>query len=340
MLEKNIIKIINEKSFIYLDEFLKIAHQDEDLGYYSTQTPIGKKGDFITAPEVSQLYGEIIALTLINKIKQKKIKKFELIELGPGRGTLMKDVIRIFNKILDKEIDYSINFVEINKNYKSELTNKFQNCIIHSNLKNLKNIYSIVIANEFFDCLPMSQISSVNGKLYETIIKKDNKGTLIFDKSAARKRIVEKIGHQLKKDDFYEYSEETNNMFNEIANIVRNNGGILLIADYGYIMPTNKNSLQSIKDNKFTEILSNVGKQDITYHVNFNQLLLIAKKVGLKNININTQSNFLQMNGVNVRAEQLMISNPKYKDNIMDQLSRLTDPDKMGNLFKIFEAEY
>ena len=129
-------------------------------------------------------------------------------------------------------------------------------------------------------------------------------------------------------------------MFNKIANIVRNNGGILLIADYGYIIPSNKNSLQSIKDNKFTEILSNLGKQDITYHVNFNQLLLIAKKVGLKNININTQSNFLQMNGVNVRAEQLMISNPKYKDSIMDQLSRLTDPDKMGNLFKIFEAEY
>ena len=340
MLKKRIIKIINEKSFIYLDEFLKIAHQDEDLGYYTTQTPIGKEGDFITAPEVSQLYSEIIALTMINKIKQKKIKRFELIELGPGRGTLMKDILRIFNKSLDKEIDYSVNFVEINKNYKSELTNKFPNCVIHSNLKNLKNTYSIVIANEFFDCLPMTQVSSVNGKLYETIINKDNKGNLVFDKSVARKRIVEKIGHQLKKDDFYEYSEETNNMFNEIANIVRNNGGILLIADYGYIMPTNKNSLQSIKDNKFTEILSNVGKQDITYHVNFNQLLLIAKKVGLKNININTQSNFLQMNGVNVRAEQLMISNPKYKDNIMDQLSRLTDPDKMGNLFKIFEAEY
>ena len=340
MLEKNIIKIINEKSFIYLDEFLKIAHQDEDLGYYSTQTPIGKEGDFITAPEVSQLYGEIIALTMINKIKQKKIKRFELIELGPGRGTLMKDVLRTFNKSLDKEIDYSVNFVEINKNYKSELTNKFPNCVIHSNLKNLKNTYSIVIANEFFDCLPMTQISSVNGKLYETIIKKDSKGNLVFDKSAARKRIVEKINHDLKENDFYEYSEQTDDIFKEIAKLIRDNGGFLLVADYGYIKPTNKSSLQSIKNNKFSEVLSNIGNQDITYHVNFNQLLLIAKKFSLKNINVSTQSNFLKMNGINIRAEQLMISNPKLKNLIMDELSRLTDPDKMGNLFKIFEAEY
>ena len=96
MLKNNIIKIINEKSFIYLDEFLKIVHQDQDLGYYTTQNPIGKEGDFITAPEISQLYGEIIALTIINKIKQKKIKRFEMIELGPGKGTLMKDIIRVF----------------------------------------------------------------------------------------------------------------------------------------------------------------------------------------------------------------------------------------------------
>ena len=340
MLKNNIIKMINEKSFIYLDEFLKIVHQDQDLGYYTTQNPIGKEGDFITAPEISQLYGEIIALAIINKLKQKEIKRFELIELGPGKGTLMKDIIRVFNRSLDKEIDYSVNFVEINKKYRSELKNKFPNCKIFSELKDIKNNYSIVIANEFFDCLPMCQIKSVNGKLYETVIKIDSKSNLIFDKSAARKIIVEEIGHQLEEGDLYEYSKETNSIFNEIAKIMRSNGGFLLIADYGYIKSTNLNSLQSIKNNKFTEVLSNIGEQDITYHVNFNQLLLIAQNAGLKNINISTQSNFLKMNGINVRAEQLMISNPKFKDRIMDQLSRLTDPDKMGNLFKIFEAEY
>ena len=340
MLKNSIIKKIKNKSFIYLDEFLKIAHQDENLGYYTTQNPIGKEGDFITAPEVSQLYGEIIALRIINKIYQKKIKKFELIELGPGRGTLMKDIIRVFKKSLDKEINYSINFVEINKKYRSELVIEFPNCKLHSSLKEIKNAYSIIIANEFFDCLPMCQISSANGKLYETVIKIDNKSNLVFDKLVARKKIVKEIGIQLKDDDFYEYSEETKVMFNGVAKIIKNNGGFILIADYGYIKPINRNSLQSIKDNKYTKVLSNIGEQDITYHVNFNQLLIIAKKIGLKNISINTQSNFLQMNGVNVRAEQLMISNPKSKNKIMNQLSRLTNPDKMGNLFKIFEAEY
>ena len=76
MLKDNLIKIISKKSFIYLDEFLQIIHQDKNLGYYTTQNPIGSKGDFITAPEVSQLFGEIIALTLVNKINQKKLKDF------------------------------------------------------------------------------------------------------------------------------------------------------------------------------------------------------------------------------------------------------------------------
>ena len=340
MLKNNIIKIINEKSFIYLDEFLKIAHQEENLGYYTTKNPIGKEGDFVTAPEVSQLYGEIIALTIINKINQSKIKNFELIELGPGRGTLMKDIIRVFKKSLNKEIDYSVNFVEINKQYKSKLTIDFPSCKLHPDLKNLKKNYSIIIANEFFDCLPMCQIKCIDGKLYETIIKIDDELNLVFSKSTARKSIVEKINHDLKENDFYEYSEQTDDIFKEIAKLIRDNGGFLLVADYGYIKPTNKSSLQSIKNNKFSEVLSNIGNQDITYHVNFNQLLLIAKKFSLKNINVSTQSNFLKMNGINIRAEQLMISNPKLKNLIMDELSRLTDPDKMGNLFKIFEAEY
>tara|TARA_B100001029_G_C15024691_1_gene432839 strand:- start:269 stop:1291 length:1023 start_codon:yes stop_codon:yes gene_type:complete len=340
MLKDKIIKIINKKSFIYLDEFLKIAHQDEKLGYYTTQNPIGKKGDFITAPEVSQLYGEIIALKIIHKVKQNKIKRFELIELGPGKGTLMRDIIRVFNKSLEKEIDYSVNFVEINKKYRSELINEFSNSKILYKIKNLGDNYSIFIANEFFDCLPMSQISLVNGELYETTIKVKNKSKLVFDKSSARKNIVYKIGHQLKEGEIYEYSEETIQIFNEIAEIIKNTGGYLLIADYGYIKPNMINSLQSLKDNKYTEVLSNIGKQDITYHVNFIQLLNVAKKHDLKNINISSQSNFLQTNGINLRAEKLIVSNPKFKNKILDQLSRLTDQDKMGKLFKIFEAEY
>jgi len=340
MLKNNIIKKINEKSFIYLDEFLKIVHQDKVSGYYTTQYPIGKEGDFITAPEVSQLYGEILALTIINKIHQNKIKDFGLIELGPGRGTLMKDILRVFRKSLNEGIDYSIHFIEINNNYKSELTNEFPNCKFHSDLKNLQDNYSVIIANEFFDCLPMCQITCVDGQLYETVIKIDNEVDLVFDKSLAREKIIEEIDHNLNENTFYEHSQETKDIFKAVAKCIKKNGGFLLIADYGYVRPTHKSTLQSTKNNKFSEVLSNIGNQDITYHVNFNQLLLVAKNFGLKNININTQSNFLKMNGINVRAEQLIVSNPKSSNLILDQLSRLTDPDRMGNLFKIFEAEY
>tara|TARA_B100001029_G_C15023051_1_gene431839 strand:+ start:386 stop:1411 length:1026 start_codon:yes stop_codon:yes gene_type:complete len=340
ILKDNLIKIINEKSFIYLDEFLRMVHQDKNLGYYTTQNPIGSQGDFITAPEVSQLFGEIIALTLINKINQKKIKKFQLVELGPGRGTLMKDIERIFNKSLSRDINYSINFIEINKNYKSKLMTDLPNSCLHSSLKTLKKEYSVIIANEFFDCLPMCQIKCINKKLYETTIKLDKKLNLVFDKTLARKKIVEEIDIKLDEGDLYEFSLETNDIFNKISKIVRDNGGLMLIADYGHKKPTFRNSLQSLKNNKFTEVLDNIGTQDITYHVNFNNLALIAKQFGLKNVNIRTQANFLKTNGINIRAEQLVKSNPKSKDKIINQLSRLVDPENMGNLFKILEAEY
>ena len=340
MLKDNLIKIISKKSFIYLDEFLQIIHQDKNLGYYTTRNPIGSKGDFITAPEVSQLFGEIIALTLVNKINQKKIKRFQLVELGPGKGTLMKDVERIFKKSLSKQINYSINFIEINKNYKSKLMAELPDSNIHSNLKTLKDEYSVIIANEFFDCLPMCQIKCINEKLYETTIKLDDKLNLVFDETLARKKVVEQIDIKLNDGDLYEYSFETDDIFNKIAKIIKNNGGLILIADYGYRKPTFRNSLQSLKNNKFTEVLNNIGTQDVTYHVNFNHLAHIAKKFGLKNVNISSQGNFLQTNGINIRAEQLVKSNPKSKDKIINQISRLIDPEKMGSLFKILEAEY
>ncbi len=340
MLKDNLLKIINKKSFIYLDEFLRIVHQDKNLGYYTTQNPIGSKGDFITAPEVSQLFGEIIALTLVNKINKKKIKKFQLVELGPGKGTLMKDIERIFKKSLSKQINYSINFIEINKNYKSKLMSELPSSNIHSSLRTLKEQYSVIIANEFFDCLPVCQIKCINEKLYETTIKLDDKLNLIFDKTLARKKVVKQIDIKLNDGDLYEYSFETDVIFNNISNLIRENGGLILIADYGYKKPTFKSSLQSLKNNKFTEVLNNIGTQDITYHVNFNHLANIAKKFGLKNVNISSQSNFLQTNGVNIRAEQLVKSNPESKDKIINQLSRLIDPEKMGSLFKILEAEY
>ena len=337
-----IIEVIKKDSFIYLDDFLKIVLRDENYGYYVNQNPIGQEGDFITAPEVSQLYGEILALSIVNKIHKNKIKNFNLIELGPGKGTLMLDIVRVFNKTLENGTSYSIHFNEINRKYRSVLERHFPNSKFHQNFKEFPQNYSIIIANEFFDALPMCQLTSINSKFYEKVVKINKNEELFFDKHLARERLVNKIRNNKSpyKNSVYEVSEETNNIFTDLLKLIQENGGFIFIADYGYIQPTYKSTLQSISKNKKTEILKNLGRQDITYHVNFDQLITIAKELGLKKVQINTQSNYLKMNGINIRAEKLINSNPNKSDEIISQLSRLTDPDKMGNLFKILEVEF
>ena len=342
MVLNKIKKIVKNDSFIYLDDFIRTVLQDHDSGYYTNKNPIGKKGDFITAPEVSQLYGEILALSIVNKILQKGILYFNLLELGPGKGTLMKDIVRIFKKTLDKNISYSIHFNEINRNYKKELRIHFPNCKFNSNFNNLTEDYLIVIANEFFDAMPICQFSLIKDEIFETVIRIDENEDLFFDKYPARKEIVDEADCQVKlsKNLFYEYSQETNKIFKNLSELIKKNGGFMLVADYGYIKPIIKSTLQSISKNQKTQVLNNIGNQDITCHVNFHKLVNIAENLGLKNIHLNTQGNYLKMNGINIRAEKLIKSNSNKSEKIINELSRLIDPDKMGNLFKILEAEY
>ena len=103
MIKEKLLKYLNENPYIYLDEFIKLVHGDKDHGYYVSEEIIGKKGDFITAPEISQMFGEAIAIKILQVINKNNIKHFNLIELGPGRGTLINDILRVLKKHLSPE---------------------------------------------------------------------------------------------------------------------------------------------------------------------------------------------------------------------------------------------
>ena len=102
--EAKILSIIDKRGYIHLDEFIEISLNKLELSYYKSRSPLGKNGDFITAPEISQLYGEIIGLFIANYIKENHLKEFNLIELGPGKGTLMKDIVRVLSTIFKNKI--------------------------------------------------------------------------------------------------------------------------------------------------------------------------------------------------------------------------------------------
>ncbi len=332
-----ILDIINKRGYIHLDEFIDLSLNKLKLSYYKSENPLGKNGDFITAPEISQLYGEIIGLFIASYIKKNHLKKFNLVELGPGKGTLMKDVIRVLTTIFENKIYYDIHFVEINKNYQNNLKELFNDCSVHLTVDTLPKKNSIVLANEFFDAFPIIQAQKIDNKLYETIIRKDL-GKLIFDKKEIRKEYEVLFNiNKLSSNQIVEKSPTACLLFETIVNCLLKNKGMMLIMDYGYISDQNISTLQSIKNNKKTNFLDSIGKQDLTSYVNFNELLKILDKNKIKNKLIQTQREFLVNNGINYRAEALIKKNKEKEDEILNQVSRLIDIDKMGSLFKFLQ---
>lgn len=332
-----ILNIIDKRGYIHLDEFINLSLNKLERSYYKSSNPLGKNGDFITAPEISQLYGEIIGVFISNYIKENHLSKFSLIELGPGKGTLMKDVIRVLSSIFENKICYDIHFVEINIDYQNNLRELFNDCSIHLSVDTLPKKNSIVLANEFFDAFPIIQAQKIDNKLYETIITKDT-GKLIFDKKEIRKEYEALFNlDRLSSNQIIEKSPTASLLFETIVNHLLKNKGLMIIMDYGYTSDQNISTLQSIKDNKKTNFLDSIGKQDLTSYVNFNELLKILDKNKIKNKLIQTQREFLIVNGINYRAEALIKKNKEKSNEILNQVSRLIDIDKMGSLFKFLQ---
>ena len=339
MIQNKIYDALNKSEFLYLDDFMEISLRDEEYGYYTSNKAIGKDGDFITAPEISQMFGEIIAVKIFNLIHTKGIKKFNLIELGPGRGALISDITRVLDTLLDNDTNYTIHFNEINKLYIQNLKNIYPNCKIHKNFNSYPNEFSVIIANEFFDAIPTRQLMSKKGNICETVIKLDQKDGLRFDFIKPRPDISKFVKNMqdLKDLEVIEFSPETNLIFQELIDFLLINNGFFLLIDYGYINLPKISTLQSVKSNKKTDFLDNPGNQDITYHVNFNNLQNILEENKINDFIINTQSDFLQQNGILDRANILIKKNPKREKQLNEQLEILINKEYMGNLFKVLE---
>ena len=249
----------------------------------------------------------------------------------------MSDVRRVLSSISRSNINYNIHFVEINEHYKKNLATLFTGCSIYSSVDQLPNDYSIVIANEFFDVFPIVQAQKIHNKLYETIITM-NSGELIFDKKEIRDEYKSLFNlDMLHNNHIIEKSPIANLVFDKMVKLLIENAGMMLTMDYGYTSNPNINTLQSIKDNNKTNFFDNIGKQDLTSSVNFKVFLEILEENKVSNKSIKTQRDFLITNGINYRAEMLIEKNREKEKEILSQVSRLIDIDKMGSLFKFLQ---
>ena len=301
----------------------------------------GKEGDFITAPNISRLFSEMIAIWILSFWQSLgSPKKFNLIELGAGNGEMMKVIIESFQNfpIFLKSCNFIIHEkspslikVQKKKLYKSKIT-------WLSEIKRLKKIPTIFIANEFFDSLAIKQFRKKENLWFEKFVSlKNNNKPFFIEKKFNMKKFEKKINFKISKNqNFIEYSEIGINYLKKITEIIKKNSGGILVVDYGYSEKKMKNTLQAISKHRFSNILENIGNSDITHNINFNLFQKIIKQLGGLNDNLTTQKEFLIKMGIKQRAE-IISKNQNFlkKADIYYRLKRLIDDKQMGNLFKV-----
>ena len=345
IMQKNIIfeKIIKIKKPITIEKFIDLCLYSKN-GYYTNSNIIGRSGDFITAPEISQLFGEIIGLYIYDFWQNKINKPFNLIELGPGNGTLLIDILRInsgFNKFKE-----SISIELIEKNIK--LISKQKNQLIKNKIEIKKINWSdnfdppnlmptIVIANEFFDCFPIRQFIRKEKKWFEKMVYFNEKEYQLKFKNdeVMDKKIIKKFNLN-NSSDILEVSISREKYFLKICKHIKKVGGMMIIVDYGYLEKTKNFTLQSLFNNKPSHVLDNLGSQDITALVDYSPLIKLAKIYKLKIDIYTSQRDFLLRYGLKERAKKILINcNDVSKKTIKDGLKRLIDKNSMGSIFKV-----
>ena len=330
-----------KKSLISLEKFIENSLYEKNTGYYMSKNPFGNKGDFITSPNISIFFTEMIAVWIISLWKNfNEPKEFNIIELGAGNGEMINILLKTFKKFSKFNKSLKVYILEKSPYLKKIQKNKIKNqkVIWIKDLKQIKNKPCIIVANEFFDALPIKQYFKIKNIWCERKIKLlKNKKFQYLDVKTNIKKIEKKVGYNISKNQkILEISEIAVKYLGQIAKIIKRNKGSLLIIDYGYKEKEMKNTLRGIRDHNIVNILSNYQKCDITYSLSFNFLMMIAKKLKLKINGFTTQRDFLLSLGIMKRAE-IVSKNLKFseKADIYYRIQKLIDKKFMGEIFKV-----
>ena len=357
---KKIKSKIDVKGYITLYEFLKISLYDKKYGFYNINKElIGNKGHFITGPEISQMFGELIAVWLIDFCTKLNFKKINLIELGPGNGTLMGDILRVIKNIFAFNLELDLHFLEKSPDLKikqEKLISKYNlSTHWHKNFdsleKKIKNLPSIFIANEFFDCLPIQQYKLIgdqqwNASDWKKVCIKFENNQFCFKNLSLNKNennLIKKylnnfkdIFHDKNKVRFLEFSPVTNEIVSKISRLIKEfNGGALFI-DYGKNNPFG-DTLQALYKNRKISIFEKIGISDYTSLVDFSNIYNLSKDSGLTSYPPITQRDFFLELGIFKRLEILgQNCSTIERRNLLSSLDRLISKKQMGEVFKVF----
>ena len=333
---------IQTHGFMRLDRFMELALSHPEHGYYMSGRSFGLEGDFITAPEISQMFGELIGLWAFDQIQQQNLTQAGLFEMGPGRGTLMADALRAITPFLQNQannpnmpIHMPIHMLEISPALKQQQISALKpNPIIHhSTLDNLPPIPLIFIANEFFDALPIRQLVKHDDAWHERIVTIRDDELCLSTMPSDDPPAGEQQWDDAPSGQIYETAPQLPAVIDQISQHIRQYGGAALIIDYGKANPLG-DSVQAVRDHKPVDILETPGKADVSAWVDFNAIKTSASNS--KVFGPTNQGDFLKALGLYQRAEQLSTAaDPKTRRMIAAAVDRLSSPAQMGRVFQV-----
>ncbi len=329
-------KQIEASGPISVAEFMRAANQ----AYYAKGDPLGVQGDFITAPEISQMFGELVGLWLTDFwIRAGRPEGCAYVELGPGRGTLAVDALRSMRQF---GFEPDILFVETSEHLRMLQAQAVPKARFAESIDELPyDKPLLVVANEFFDALPVRQLVSTHAGWRERVIVRDRGAKFMATPGPhAMDEMVPAEFRNAPSPTIYETCPAASSMMYELAGRISSQGGGMLIADYGYTMPGIGNTLQAVKGHKSADPFENPGNHDLTAHVNFVELANLARMGHLRVSGPTEQGGWLKALGIEARSAALIASQPQMADEIAAAQDRLLEPAGMGSLFKVLGVSH
>lgn len=333
------IKKIKIEGPISISTYMAENNLAPNKGYYNSDNIIGKEGDFITSPEISQMFGELLGLLVTNywNLCNKPINPI-LVDMGGGNGTMMKDCLRAINNV-DKSFREKVTpiFIETSNKFISKQKKAVPNSLNFKDLNETPNKFIGLIANEFFDSLPIKQFIRINKNWHERLVDLDpnNENQLVYTFDKNPSKYIKLISNFSSRHKIIEICPSALSIIREISNKIKTYGGIAIIIDYALQKNDYYGSLQAVKNHTHVNPLSNPGLTDLSARVNFDMIIETAEKLGLNVYGPSKQNEFLKKLGIDLRCQQLIKFNPSKKQQIKEAYNKLMSEKEMGSLFRV-----
>jgi NADH dehydrogenase [ubiquinone] 1 alpha subcomplex assembly factor 7 len=306
-LENLIRETIAENGPMSLETYMTLALAHPVHGYYASKMPLGESGDFITAPEISQMFGELIGLWCVAVWRAMGAPRpFLFVELGPGRGSLMADALRAGRIAPDFLAALDLNLIEtsevLQRSQRGALKNSRVAARWRKTVEELPGGPAIIVANEFFDCLPVRHFVRGKDGWHERLVGLDGEGRLCFGLAPEAEPGLSAPGEA---GQVIEAGHAGVNLMTQLAARIAAEGGALLVIDYGYDTPGRGETLQAVKRHRFADPLRDPGEADLTAHVDFCGLSQAARAAGARTHGPVPQGEWLARLGIHERAAKL-----------------------------------